>query len=106
MKPETEKTMTLDPERARQLAMLCKLYKQEQTEETVHKNNKNAVGQKIKEMLGDKFDGEIVLKTDDFTGKVVYKIVISFTADKEKIVKDGLFDEYYTASQSHPLKLF
>ena len=88
-----------------ELVQACKSYKEAQAKESYYKKIKEAQGKVIKNILGNDFDGDLLINEKDFTGTVHYKIVISFTADKEKIEAMGLFDELYKASQSHPLKL-
>ena len=100
---ETIKTLKLTKEQTEQLARLAKQYKEEQAKESVHKKNKEAIGKTIKAFLTDAFDGELTIETDDYTGTINYKYVISFVADKEKITDMGLYDELYKPSQSHKL---
>lgn len=100
---ETIKTLTLSPEQVAQLAKLAKAYKEEQAKESVHKKNKEAIGKTIKEFFGEQFDGNITIETDDYTGTITYKYVISFVADKEKIIEQGLYNELYKPSQAHKL---
>lgn len=88
-----------------ELVKLCKSYKENQSKESFYKKCKESDGKKIKEILGNDFDGELLINTEEFTGKVSYKITISFIADRELIERKGLYDELYKPSQSHPLKI-
>lgn len=86
-----------------ELIKACKAYKENQQKESYHKKEKEKAGKIIKSILGDTFDDELYIESEDYTGNITYKITISFTADREKIEKAGLFDEYYKANQSHKL---
>ena len=71
--------------------------------ESLHKKEKEKIGKRIKEILGESFDDELPIESDKFNGKIRYKISIGFVANRDKIEKDGLFDEYYEPQQKHPL---
>ena len=100
---ETIKTLTLTEKQVEQQAKLAKCYREEQKKESIHKKNKEAFGKEIKSFLGDNFDGEISLENETYTGTIRYKIEISFVANKEKIIEQGLYNELYKPSQSHKL---
>lgn len=100
---ETIKTIALTDEQVDKLAKLAKAYKEELTQETIHKKNKEAIGKTIKAFFGDAFDGDVTIKTEEYTGTITYKYIISFVADKEKIIEKGLYDELYKPSQAHKL---
>lgn len=102
---ETIKTLSLTPEQVKKLAVLARTYKEELTQETIHKKNKEAIGKTIKAFLTDAFDGELTIKTEEYTGTITYKYVISFVADKDKIIEKGLYDELYKPSQAHKLTI-
>lgn len=102
---ETVKTKVLSEEEVEKLSKLCKGYREEQKKESIHKKNKEAYGKEIKSFLGDNFDGEISIETEEYTGTVRYKIEISFVANKELIISKGLYDELYKPSQSHKLTI-
>lgn len=86
-----------------ELIKACKAYKENQQKESYHKKEKEKQGKIIKSILGDKFDDELYIESDEYTGNITYKITISFTADREKIENKGLFDEFYKATQQHKL---
>lgn len=86
-----------------ELINACKAYKENQQKESFYKKEKEKQGNIIKSILGEKFDDELYIESEEYTGNITYKITISFTADREKIEKEGLFDEYYKANQSHKL---
>lgn len=102
---ETVKTIVLTEEQTKQLATLCKQYREEQNKESVHKKNKESIGKTIKSFLGDSFDGGLTIETDEYSGTITYKYIISFTADKEKIQSLGLYDDLYKPQQCHKLTI-
>ena len=100
---ELVKTLTLSPDQVKHLATLASKYREAQKKESIYKKNKEAYGKEIKAFLGDNFDGELSIETEEYTGTIRYKIEISFVADKEKIINEGLYDELYKPSQAHKL---